>query len=179
MEEKKTELEKKIEQSKKGSDKAPEKVENKVKGTEAFMEAIKNHLRAYVKKDPLFMNNLRKETKNIEDCVTYIFNQVRASGCIGYTEEEIYKLARHYYDEDAIEVGKPITEGEVIVNQFKQPSQEDIEQWKKEARQKVFDEEIAKMRKKPEKQKAPVVAITTEKKEEKKDEPGSTQASLF
>ena len=58
--------------------------------------------------DVLFAKNYRNPAKNIDDCVTYILNYVQKSGCNGFTDGEIYGQAVHYYDENEIEVGKPI-----------------------------------------------------------------------
>ena len=58
--------------------------------------------------DALFAKNYRNPAKNIDDCVTYILNYVQKSGCNGFTDGEIYGQAVHYYDENEIEVGKPI-----------------------------------------------------------------------
>ena len=58
--------------------------------------------------DALFAKKYRNPAKNIDDCVTYILNYVQKSGCNGFTDGEIYGQAVHYYDENEIEVGKPI-----------------------------------------------------------------------
>ena len=58
--------------------------------------------------DALFAKNYRNPAKNIDDCVTYILNYVQRSGCNGFTDGEIFGQAVHYYDENEIEVGKPI-----------------------------------------------------------------------
>lgn len=167
----KTELEKKIEQSKKGSSKKKEKpFKEKVKGTEAFMDAIKAHLKAYAKQDPLFVNKLKNPKKNFKDCITYIFNQVKASGMIGYAEDEIYQLARHYYDEDDIKVGSPVTAGEVIVNRSIELSPKEIADAKEKAIRELIVEEKKRLQKKDNK------TIATTKKEEKTL---GEQSSLF
>ncbi len=53
--------------------------------------------------------------KNIDDCCTFIINQVRQSGCNGFADEEIYSMALHYYDEEDIDIGKPVS-CKVVVN---------------------------------------------------------------
>ena len=58
--------------------------------------------------DALFAKNYRNPAKNMDDCITYILNYVKNSGCNGFTDGEIYGQAVHYYDENEIEVGKPI-----------------------------------------------------------------------
>ena len=65
--------------------------------------------------DALFAKKYRNPAKNIDDCVTYILNYVQKSGCNGFTDGEIYGQVVHYYDENEIEVGKPI-QCQVAVN---------------------------------------------------------------
>jgi|SRR5690606_38592901 len=86
-----------------------------MKASPHFKTAIQNHLNGLAAKDELFAETLKKPKKNIDDCITYIFNQVKASGCNGFADEEIYQMAVHYYDEDDIKVGKPLN-GTVVVN---------------------------------------------------------------
>lgn len=86
-----------------------------MKGTDHFKTAIQNHLNGLAAKDELFAETLKKPNKNIDDCLTYILNQVKASGCNGFADDEIFGMAVHYYDEDDIKVGKPIS-GTVVVN---------------------------------------------------------------
>ena len=70
--------------------------------------------------------------KNIDDCVTYILNYVQKSGCNGFSDGEIYGQAIHYYDENEIEVGKPI-QCQVVVNHVVELTEEE----KQEARRKA------------------------------------------
>lgn len=86
-----------------------------MKGTDYFKTAIQNHLNGLAKKDILFAETLKKPKKNINDCVTYILNKVKASGCNGFADEEIYQMAVHYYDEDDVKIGKALS-GTVVVN---------------------------------------------------------------
>lgn len=105
-------------------------------GTEYFKQAIKAYLDERAKTDELFAVSYAKENKNLDDCVTFILNQVKAiaqeDGC-GMTDDEVYSLATHYYDEDNIEVGKAVNCG-VIVNHRVELS----EQEKAEAREKAI-----------------------------------------
>ncbi len=80
--------------------------------------------------DALFAKNYRNPAKNIDDCVTYILNYVQKSGCNGFTDGEIYGQAVHYYDENEIEVGKPI-QCQIAVNHVVELTAEE----KAEARQ--------------------------------------------
>ena len=86
-----------------------------MKGTDHFKRTIQMYLEQRAEEDTLFAKNYRNPAKNIDDCVTYILNYVQKSGCNGFTDGEIYGQAVHYYDENEIEVGKPI-QCQVAVN---------------------------------------------------------------
>lgn len=81
-----------------------------------FKDAIKKHLDQLAKSDLLFAINYAKGKKTIEDCCTYIINEVKKTGRQGFADEEVFNMAVHYYDEDTIIVGKPI-KAKVVVNQ--------------------------------------------------------------
>lgn len=83
--------------------------------TENFKKDIQEYLEKRAIEDSLFAVSFSKEGKNIDDCITYILNTVQNSGCNGFTDEEVYSMAVHYYDEKDIKVGKPIN-CNVIVN---------------------------------------------------------------
>lgn len=89
-----------------------------MKGTEQFKQTIKAYLDERAKTDELFAVLYAKENKNLDDCITFVLNQAMAickeGGC-GMTDNEVYSLCTHYYDEDNIEVGKAVNCG-VIVN---------------------------------------------------------------
>ena len=74
-----------------------------------------------------------KPNKNIEECITYILNEVQKSGCNGFEDDEIYSIAVHYYDEDDLEVGNAIP-CNVVVNHTIVLTDEE----KAEARQQAF-----------------------------------------
>lgn len=81
----------------------------------AFKAQIENHLKELATKDELFATTLKKENKNIDDCITYILNEVQKSGKMGFADDEIYGMAVHYYDEDDIQIGKKVS-AKVVVN---------------------------------------------------------------
>ena len=91
------------------------KNDSDMKGTDHFKRTIQMYLEQRAEEDTLFAKNYRNPAKNIDDCVTYILNYVQKSGCNGFTDGEIYGQAVHYYDENEIEVGKPI-QCQVAVN---------------------------------------------------------------
>lgn len=99
-----------------------------MKGTEQFKEIIQSHLKKQASEDALFAPVYANKNKNIDDCITYILNQVQKSGCNGFADEEIFGMAMHYYQEDNVNPGNPIS-AKVVVNHS-------------EAKQEVTKEEV-------------------------------------
>ena len=118
------------------------KTENTV--TDYFKITIQSYLEQRAQTDELFAPTYAKPNKNIDDCITYILNYVQQSGICGFTDDEIYSLALHYYDEDSIEVGKQIN-CNVVVNHAIILTDEEKAQARQKAIQKVQDEAYAKM----------------------------------
>ena len=115
-----------------------------MKASNHFKNTIKTYLEQRAETDVLFSFQYSKPEKNIDDCVTYILNEVKKSGCNGFADDEIYSMAVHYYDEDNIEVGKPMN-AHVVVNHVVELTEEEKEQARKDAIQKVQDEAYRKM----------------------------------
>ena len=59
-----------------------------MKGTEHFTRTIAEYLNQHAMADPLFAPNLMKPNKNIEECITYILNEVQKSGCNGFDDDD-------------------------------------------------------------------------------------------
>lgn len=95
-----------------------------MKGSEAFKKVIQDYLNDAAKIDPIFAKHLQKEGKNIDDCVTYICNWAKNDGLNGYSDNEIYGQAIHYYIEDNIEVGT-MPRGQVISNRHIELTEEE------------------------------------------------------
>ena len=127
------------------------KTENKA--TDYFKITIQSYLEQRAIADELFAPVYAKPNKNIDDCVTYILNYVQQSGINGFADDEIYSLALHYYDEDSIEVGKPIN-CNVVVNHAIILTDEEKAQARQKAIQKVQDEAYARMKQPKSKPKA-------------------------
>lgn len=115
------------------------------KGTRAFNKTIKAYLEERAENDALFAVKFANPSKSVEECVTYILNSVQKSGCNGFEDDEIFGMATHYYDEEEIEVGKPIN-CQVVVNHTVELTEEEKEQARQDAINKLRDEEMAKMR---------------------------------
>ena len=117
-----------------------------MKGTRAFQDTIAQYLMGRAENDPIFAIKLANPSKTMEQCCQYIISQVKKSGCCGFSDEEIYGWAMHFWDEPEVEVGEPIN-CQVVVNHVVELSEEEKAQARKEAIAKLRDEELAKMRK--------------------------------
>ena len=138
------------------------------KGTEMFKKSIKEYLDKKASEDTFFEISYTDKKKNLDDCVTYIINQVKASGQCGFADEEIYGMAAHYYDENEenIKIGSP-QDCIIVSNQKVELTAEEIEQAKKDAMRSLTEEQISLLHKK-----------STAPKEKKQECMGQ-QTSLF
>ena len=75
----------------------PHKTPKDMKASNHFKNTIKTYLEQRAETDVLFSFQYSKPEKNIDDCVTYILNKVKKSGCNGFADDEIYSMAVHYY----------------------------------------------------------------------------------
>lgn len=137
-----------------------------MKATEHFKQTIKAYLDERAKNDELFAVSYAKENKNMDDCVTFILNQVKRSKCMGLTDEDVYSLAVHFFDEDDIEIGNSIA-CNVIVNHTVELTEEEKAQARQDALKEYQAEQLRKMQKRTNKPKTP------------KAQPEITTPSLF
>lgn len=116
-----------------------------MKGTENFKRTIQAYLEERAKVDDLFAKSYSKPNKSIDECVTYIFNEVQRSGCNGFEDNEIFGMAVHYYDEDNLSVGKKIN-CKVVVNHVVELTEKEKQELKDKARNDFYTEQLAKQR---------------------------------
>lgn len=115
-----------------------------MKSTAYFTRTILTHLEQRASVDPLFAQSFANINKNIDDCCTYILNEVQKSGCNGFTDDEVYSMAVHYYDEENIEIGKPI-DVRITVNHVVELTEDEKQQARQDAIQKAQNDAYNKM----------------------------------
>lgn len=78
------------------------------KENQSFKQVIQSYLEQRAKKDSLFATSFAKSNKNIDECCNYIIGEARKIGgnAVCMSDDEVFGLAVHYYDEDNIKVGK-------------------------------------------------------------------------
>lgn len=138
-----------------------------MKGTEKFKEVIKTYLDGMAEKDELFRAKYETTTRSIDEVVTYILNEVRKSGCCGFSDEEVFSMAVHVIDEPSIEIGEPL-QCDVVVNSHVELTEEEKAEQKALALKRYQDEEIRKIRER-----------NTKPKPKKKQENTLQSPSLF
>lgn len=116
-----------------------------MKSTNHFQNTIKAYLDKRAEIDLLFSFRYSLPEKKLEDCITYILNQVQKSGCNGFHDDEIFGMAVHFYDEDNIESGKPMHNAQIAVNHVVVLTAEEKEQARQDAMQKAQGEAYRKM----------------------------------
>ena len=121
-----------------------------MKTSNPFQNTIKVYLDQRAETDVLFAFQYSKPDKNIDDCITYILNYVQQSGICGFSDDEIYSLALHYYDEESIEVGKPIN-CNVVVNHTIILTDEEKAEARQQAIKRAENEAYAKLKQQQEK----------------------------
>ena len=102
------------------------------------------YLEQRAEEDALFAKKYRNPAKNMDECVTHILNYVQKSGCNGFTDGEIFGQAIHYYEENEIEVGRPMN-CQVAVNHIVELTAEEKAEARQKAIQKYQEEEVRKL----------------------------------
>ena len=119
-------------------------MQNKEQQMTPFKKAIQDFLRKTAINDSEFKKHLVNPEKNIDDCLTYILNTVRKSGRQGFSDDEIFGFALHYYEEENVKIGNKV-QAKVIVNTEIQLTAEEIEKERQQAKERIYQEERNKL----------------------------------
>ena len=133
-----------------------------------FEKAIKAFLDDKAEKDPAFAEKYNSEKKNIADCCKFIIAEVKKS-CKGKeaacTDEYVYGLAMHYYDEENIKVPANAPSCSVVVPGDIKLSEADRTEAREEALRRLKEQEVQEqIRKERQKQEAAEKKAETERK---------------
>lgn len=115
------------------------------KGSDQFKDTIQRYLHQQGQIDPLVAEGLKKPGKNIDDCIAYILNTVQKSNKQGFTDDEVYGIALHYYDENDLGDIKKI-KADVRVNHVVELSEQEKETLIEQARNQLINETKEKMK---------------------------------
>lgn len=87
----------------------------------AFKDAIKQYLDKRAKEDALFAEAYKREGKTIDECVNYILCEVQKiakKGMAAMTDDEVFGMAVHYYDEANVKADKKVRANVVITGEY-------------------------------------------------------------
>ena len=115
-----------------------------MKASNVFKQTIQTYLENRAKSDELFAASYAKPNKNIDECCNFILGEVQKSGCNGFSDDEIFGMAVHYYDEDDIKNVKPVN-ARVFVNHTIELTEEDKRKAKEAALKEYEAKEIKKI----------------------------------
>ena len=109
------EFEEEYEEETEEVEEAPKAKERKMNG---FHKCIKAYLDGYSSTDSYFKAHYDKPNKNIFECCEYIMVQAKkqldSGNCVGMTDDEVFHLAREYYELDKIKDSDKAKASEVI-----------------------------------------------------------------
>lgn len=126
------------------------------KGNQSFKMAIQSYLEKKAKEDSLFAVTYAKDNKNLDECCDYIIGEARKRGgnAVAMTDDEVFGIAIHYYDEDDIKVNKLPKSVRTSVSSPKvKLTEEDEKKAREEAIKRLTEEQYASIKKKPSKRK--------------------------
>lgn len=118
-----------------------------MKGSELFKKNIKQHLDKMAAEDGAFSAKYNNPDKSINKCIDYILGQVSKSGINGWTDDEIYGMAVHYFEETNVEILNSQV-SDIVSNQLTGAEKEAA---KRAAREQYQEIELERLEKKKEK----------------------------
>lgn len=117
-----------------------------MKASNAFKKTIKAYLEKRASEDELFAVTYHKPNKNLDECCNYVMECAKKGGCAGYSDDEVFGWAVHYYDEDDIKNIKPVS-GKVVVNHSVELTEEDKKLAKEKAMELLIEESKSEQKK--------------------------------
>lgn len=80
-----------------------------MKASEQFKTALENYLNDMAQRDSDFAPHLSKVSKTLENCINYIFGEVKKTGLCAFDNQEIFDMAIKYYTDDTISAPAPFS----------------------------------------------------------------------
>lgn len=153
-----------------------------MKATEAFTQTIAAYIEKEKQADKLFAKCVDSQpSKTIEGCVNYILKEVQKSQVSGWTDDEIFGMAKHFFDEkDLRDPGK--INARVVINHHVELSDKEKEEARKKALADYEKEQREKLEAKARMEKAREQKRQEEKKkaaQEKRQRENKMQLDLF
>jgi len=120
------------------------------KAEDNFKKIIEEQMILHSMANPTFEKHLKKEDKSIDGCVKYIYSAVKKSGRTGFTDSEVYNMAVHYFVEDDVNESSEAP-AHMILNKDIKFTEDELDEMKKEAKERLIKKEMDKITKKSKK----------------------------
>ena len=117
---------------------------------EIFKRVIKDYLSQMAEMDELFATKFANPDKSVDECCNYIVQVMQKSaknGCMGCSDDEVFGLAVHYYEEEIKDIKDVSKDVLIVSNQEIELTEEDKENIRKEAMRKAVEEKKAEIKK--------------------------------
>lgn len=127
-----------------------------MEATDNFKATIKKYLDVKASSDELFAKVYSNEKKSLSECIKFILTEVRKSGKCAMSDDEVYGIAIHYYDEANVKVDDDVSVRVVFPNTGIEISEEEkeeakrkaIEAYQQELKEKMLNDAMVKKSKK-------------------------------
>ena len=153
-----------------------------MKATEAFAKTIGAYIEKEKQADPLFAKCVDdQQKKTIQGCVNYILNEVKKSGIAGWTDAEIFGMAKHFYDEKELKDPGAVR-ARVVVNHHVELSEDEKAEAKAKALADYEQAEREKLERKAKAERERAIKREEARKEaqkEKRERESKMQLDLF
>jgi hypothetical protein len=80
-----------------------------MKPSKKFLDIIQAEMTKRAETDDEFRVHFQKDGKNIDDCVEYIYDEVKKTGENALPDEEVYAMAMDYYRKEEEPKPEPLT----------------------------------------------------------------------
>ena len=91
-----------------------------------FAEAIKSYLDRRASEDKMFAESYANPKKSISECCDFIVSEVKRQSRTAMTDDEVYGLAVHYYDEENIKTPANVPSCRIVVPGSTESAGEDL-----------------------------------------------------
>lgn len=153
-----------------------------MKATENFTKVISAYIEREKEADELFAKCVEEQPKKtIEGCVNYILKEVKNSGIAGWTDEEIFGMAKHFFDERELKAPGAL-QARVVVNHHVELSEEEKKTAKERALKDYEETERKKLEEKAKRERERAIKKEQEKAQallEKRERENKRQLTLF
>lgn len=123
-------------------------------------QTIQKYLDERAATDKLFALSYSKKNKNIDECCNYILGEAMKKGtAVFMSDDEVFCMAVHYYDEDNIKINKLPANCTASVGKPVELTKEDERKARESAIQRLTEEQHALLKKKAVKPKKEVTEV--------------------